>query len=333
MYTIKKQTIATQSGYRTISWLNNSIIDWAGGGTCYGLNGEYSQLGAYHYAYDFDRGITSADGRHAFIYHNRGTKGLLLKDGDILREINRSYYHASTYEYPAAFYTAGNGTTYLIHCPIEYCRLDFEEVETGKIVTDVPERAPVDIFHSRLSLSPDNKFLMVRGWAWHPLDLVRLYDIEACLSDPKLLDMGIYTDSGPIEQSIGCFINSDEVLLGSLDFDDEEEGFPLDHIASWNFKTGAISKPVKVSERFGNIVGVYNGIIAWDFSGYPKIIDIRTGSVIDKMEDVSTGNQVSSIIHHIDSVPQIIFNPGLNAVAVASSQNTIDVFSLERFNE
>jgi len=330
MYTIKRQTLQKDFGYGTISWLNNSIIDWYDGGRRYELDGKNTQLGPYGYAYPFDRSITSRNGEYAFIYHNRGTKGLLLKNGKILREINRPHYHADTYEYPAAFYTSANGNTYLIHCPLEYCRLDFEEVETGKIVTDVTGRAPVDIFHSRFSLSPDNTFLMVRGWAWHPLDMIRLYDIEACLADPKLLDTGIYSNNGPWEKSIGCFINNDEVLLGSLEFDPDDD-FPLHHICTWNFKTGGISNPVKVSEPFGNIVGVHNGI-AWDFFNYPKIIDVATGNVIDKMEDVPTGNQVSSIIHHLDTVPPILYNPDLNAVAVAI-ENTIEVFSLTGLNE
>ena len=88
------------------------------------------------FAFSFDGSITSQDGQYAFIYKRLGTKGILLKNGEIIREINRTYYHAETYEFPSAFITFDN-KTYLAHCPISYCQLDFENVETGEIVSNI----------------------------------------------------------------------------------------------------------------------------------------------------------------------------------------------------
>ena len=89
-------------GYlQTISWHEGRIIDWATGGQFYSLNGEKDKLGEYHIAFSFDSVITSPCGQYAFLYKRLGTKGLLFKNGDILREINRSYYRAENYEYPA----------------------------------------------------------------------------------------------------------------------------------------------------------------------------------------------------------------------------------------
>jgi len=112
----------------TIDWLNGKIIDWCSAGEEYSLDGQKHQRAKYHYG-SFDGSITSPDGQYSFVYKRLGTKGLLLKNGEILREINRSYYCAESYEYPAAF-VVWDYVTYLIHCPIKYCQLDFENVET-----------------------------------------------------------------------------------------------------------------------------------------------------------------------------------------------------------
>jgi hypothetical protein len=44
------------------------------------------------YGYRFDAATASPDGRFAVIYERLGTKGLLLDDGQIVRELDRSFY-------------------------------------------------------------------------------------------------------------------------------------------------------------------------------------------------------------------------------------------------
>jgi len=145
-----RQTFKTNY-LKTIDWLNGDIVDWVSAGQLYSSDGQQRQIAKYHYAFGFDASITSQNGQYAFIYKRLGTKGILLKDGEIIREINRTHYNAETYEFPAAFVTVDN-ETYLVHCPIDYCRLDFENVETGEVVSNIPGRNPSDIFHSRLSI-------------------------------------------------------------------------------------------------------------------------------------------------------------------------------------
>ena len=163
---IQHQTLAAP-GLRTIAWAGpEALIDWACAGQRYVLDGQRSQVGESHFVAGFDRAITSADGQYAFIYQSLGTKGLLLRDGELLREINRSYYHSDVYEYSAAFATV-DATTYLVHCPVAYCQLDLEHVETGELVTNVAGREPIDCFHSRLEVSPAGGYLLSKGWLWH----------------------------------------------------------------------------------------------------------------------------------------------------------------------
>ncbi|TRW22424.1 hypothetical protein FMM05_18140 [Flavobacterium zepuense] len=326
---MKRQTINTNY-LETIDWLNGTIFDWASAGKIYYPDGQQGQVGQYHYSLDFDGSITSTDGQYAFIYQRLGTKGLLLKNGVLLREINRSYYCADTYEYPAAFVTVNN-TTYLIHCPNDYCQLDFEEVETGNIVTAIEGRKPSDVFHSRLSISPNGDYLMVCGWVWHPVELVDLFDIAECLKNPLLLDKTFSHNFG-IEIYSASFIDNEHILVASSDgelFDDEVPPIlPPKHIAVWNFKNNELSKPVEVDNTTGNFFAI-NSRLAWDTYKFPKLIDIETGEIMDKLESVNSGIQSSSIYTNATNCPQIRFDRQSGIIAIKISSTIIEVLSVK----
>jgi hypothetical protein len=326
---MKHQTIKTNY-LKTIDWLDGKIIDWVSAGQQYSLDGQQQQLAKYHYPFSFDGSITSQDGQYAFIYKRLGTKGLLLKNGEILREINRPYYFAESYEYPAAFFIF-NDITYLVHCPIKYDRLDFENVETGEIVTNVPNRNPSNTFHSRLSISPDNKYLMVCGWVWHPINTVELFDLAACLKDPLLLDKSFLFPDFGTEINSASFIDGERMLIAASDeepFDDETPpALPQKHIAIWNFRNNDLSTPVKIGGEFGNLFAI-NDEQAWDMYNIPKIINIQTGKIESKIDDVNSGLQISSILNSdVKNYPQIRFNRQTSQIAVRIDNTTIEVLS------
>lgn len=324
-----RQTIKTNY-LQTIDWFGGNIIDWVSAGQLYSLDGQQTQIAKYHYAFSFDSSITSQDGKYAFIYKRLGTKGILLKNGELIREINRTYYYAETYEYPAAFITFDN-ETYLVHCPIKYCQLDFENVETGEIVSNIEGRNPSDIFHSRLSISPDNRYLMVCGWAWHPVDKVELFDIAECFNNPLLLDKSsLYPDFGTFINS-ACFIDSNRVLIAASDeepFDDEVPPLlPQKHITIWDFKKNKISNLVKVDGEFGNLFAI-NDKKAWDMFKFPKIIDIQSGEIENSLKDINSGEQNSSILYKdIEKYPQICFNRETSQIAILVDNTTIEVLT------
>lgn len=252
----------------------------------------------------------------------------------MVREINRTYYCADTYEFPAAFITVGI-ETYLVHCPIDYCRLDFENVETGEIISDVQGRDPSDIFHSRLSISPDGKYLMVRGWAWHPVDKVELFDIIECLKNPLLLDKSCLCPNFGTEINSASFIDNERILIASTDeepFDDEVLPLlPQKHLAVWSFIKNEITSPVKVNGEFGNLFAI-NERQAWDMFKFPKIINIQTGEIESKLEEINSGLQTSSIIYgEIEKSPQICFNRQTSQIAVRVDDITIEVLSPDNF--
>lgn len=321
---MRRQTINTNF-LQTIDWLQDDLVDWVSGGQLYS-NGSQKQIAKYHYPFNFDASITSEDGQYAFIYKRLGTKGLLLKHGEIIREINRSYYHAEDYEYPAAFITFNN-KTYLAHCPFNYCRLDFEEVETGKIVTNVENRNPEDIFHSRLSVSPNKQYLMVCGWAWHPIDTVEVYNIANCFENPHLLDKSNLSPSFGAEVNSASFINNSNILLLSSNEEfDEDAVLPPNHIAVWNFITNDISAPVKTEGNCGNLFAI-DERRAWDMYKFPKIINIQTGKIESQMEEIDSGLQSSSILRLQNEPPQIRFNRNNAKIAIRTNSTIIEVLS------
>lgn len=322
-----RQTFTTNY-LKTIDWLNDDIVDWVCAGQLYSSDGQQRQIAKYHYSFGFDASITSQNGQYAFIYKRLGTKGILLKDGEMIREINRSYYHAETYEFPAAFVTVEN-ETYLIHCPIDYCRLDFENVETGEIVSNIPGRNPSDVFHSRLSVSPDSKYLMVCGWAWHPVDTVELFEIEECLKNPGLLDETFLYPKFGTEINSASFIDNDRILIASTNedpFDDEVPPLlPQKHLAIWNFIKNEITSPVKVNGEFGNLFAI-NEKQAWDMFKFPKIVNIQTGEIESKLEEINSGLQTSSIMSgEMEKFPQICFNRQTSKIAIRVNSRTIEV--------
>lgn len=318
---MKRQSIKTNY-LQTICWVDNTIVDYASAGKKYTLDGQVKEL--YKYTFGFgDTAITSSDGQYAFIYQKLGTKGLLLKNGDVLREINRSYYCAEVYEYPAAFVTIDN-RTFLVHCPMKYCRLDFEDVETGQIVTDDQDRNPSDYFHSRLEISPNGKYLMSKGWFWHPWNDIRLFDIRKCFDSPEELDKSeIYPNVGT-EICTASFIDENKVLIGSSDEEEMNdellENLPQKHIAIWDIELNQISKPIKIQSEFGNLFAI-NEKFAWDLFKFPKIIDLETGEIVDKDESLASGLQKSSIIHHIDKLPKVAFNRQTKQIAITKDEN------------
>ncbi|WP_439696689.1 hypothetical protein ACFGVS_29525 [Mucilaginibacter sp. AW1-7] len=318
------RTTLTAERLNTISWLNDKIVDWAAGGNQYSMDGSTKRSSSY-FPFNFDGSINTTDGQYAFIYQKLGTKGLLLKNGELLREINRSYYFAEAYEYPAAFVTVDE-VTYLVHCPKEYCRLDFENVETGELITEVPGREAEDFFHSRLEVSPDGKHLLSKGWLWHPMDEVYIYKVNDCLKNPLLLDQLISFTHISVEMETASFINNTEILIGSGDevYDVENIIFPSKHIAVWDIATQQLSTPVKINVEFGNLFAI-DGERSWDTYLYPKIININTGEVIDKDESVYSGKQNSSIVNK-ENLVQIVFNRDTKQLAIAGKE-VIDVFT------
>ena len=119
---------------QSLCWSNDELVDWVGGGHRYNLNGDIFRANV-NYAYEFDYAVVSPDCQYSALLTRLGTKGLILKNGKIIREINRSFYQASVYEYPFTFMRLPGGEMAIAHCPNEYCEVEIEEVESGERLT------------------------------------------------------------------------------------------------------------------------------------------------------------------------------------------------------
>lgn len=314
---------------KTIAWYKGNIVDWKSGGQVFSTDGKKEAIGTYYWPYGFDTCIISPDGTYVFLYQKLGTKGVLLKNGELMREINRTFYHADTYEFPAAFITAPNGQTYLAHCPIRYNRLDFEDVETGKIVTDIPDRNPDGFFHSRLEVNPSHTHIMSKGWLWHPIDFIAVFDVGACLKNPKLLDTSNYRPQVNCDINTASFISDNRILVGASNIsepfdEDANDLLNLGQIGIWDLDTDNITGLVQVKGEFGNLYAI-NEKQAFDLYKYPKIIHIESGEIEQHFKEIQTGTQHSSIIYSTKNLPAIAFNREIGAIAIKSGESSIEI--------
>ena len=183
-------SLPVKSPANTLAWLRSDLIDLAAGGVRYHLDGTTTPS-RLNWGGKFDQAIISPSGKYAVLCQRLGTKGLLLELTDgipkLLKELNRSYYHAEVYEYPAAFAVV-DGKDVLIHCPEDYCRLEIENITPSVLMPNSAPRNPADFFHSRLATSPDGKKLLSAGWVWHPFDTLAFYDLSSACKDSSMLD-------------------------------------------------------------------------------------------------------------------------------------------------
>lgn len=330
---IQRTTLADVN-CQTLLWRGDSLIDLTNPSQAlYSVKEDYTTLyGKWAYRFSFDSCISSQNGVYCLLYQKLGTKAVLLKEDSLIKEFNRSYYHANTYEYPATFATLSDGITYLIHCPNEYNRLEIENLETGEIVTNIEERKPSDFFHSRLEVSPNNKYLVSKGWLWQPYDYICHFDIEAALKNPTLLDaFSFQTPNTNTDIPIASYISDNKILLGANhrceNYDEEDtQLLSAGQIGVWNIKENTISDIITIDTEIGNMVAI-NETRAWDFYKYPKIIDISTGKTIASTPEVNSGEQTSSIISHLKDLPLIAINKDRKRVAILSSDKTLDVLN------
>ena len=82
-----------------MAWDGDELVDWVGGGTRYSLDGSATRA-RVNWAYDFDRATTLPNSDWAIIYKELGTKALVLRAGEFVRELNRSFYEAHVLRLP-----------------------------------------------------------------------------------------------------------------------------------------------------------------------------------------------------------------------------------------
>jgi hypothetical protein len=319
----KRIEILTPWPVRSLHWEGDQLIDWVGGGAEFSLDGE-SKHARVNYAYRFDRAAVLPGSEYVVLYEVLGTKGLILRSGKVVREINRSFYCANAYEYPLVLFHLPGGIAAIAHCPNKYNELVIEDLDSGKPFTTHSGKS-TDFSHSRLSVSPDGNYLMSAGWIWQPTDLIQVYEIPAVLKNPLLLresiDLPLPEDI--FEMHSACFLSADEIVCcGNPESD---ESTPV--LVRLDLKRNKTTSTIPLKSFTGTIARMGAGHLI-SFFEYPKLIDSTSGDIVLAWPDLNTGKQNSSIIHDKDSIPPIAVDEKNLRFAVAD-KTKITVIELE----
>lgn len=287
---------------QSLVWDGDDLVDWVGGGQRYLMTGETIPRQVY-YAYPFNAATSLPGSDYAAIYAKCETKGLILRRGEILREINRSYYQADAFEYPIAMFRMASGREVLVHCPDEYCRLQIEDLATGEILAKSSGPKPADFFHSRLLASPEGRHLLSAGWVWHPMDVVNVYDLAKVIVDPTHLDTGGLDIDAWAEESSAAFL-PDGRLLVALNGVEDEDGDPIKGAELRLFDLNAVKllATVPTARRIGTMMPVGNDHVL-ALHEHPRLIDLHTGQEVQSWPHLKTGAQTSSIVRGTVPIP------------------------------
>lgn len=319
---------------KSLQWHDQMLFDWVGGGDVYHLDGRCEPRHV-NYTYRFDTAIMSPSGNYAVIYERLGTKGILLQQGRIIRELNRSYYEADVYDYPITFIQLPDGRELLAHCPDEYCRIEFEDAATGERLTSRPQHEAEDIFYSRLSPSPAYRYLAMAGWVWHPLDIIGVYDIQQALTDPTILD-GEGEAPWTRAEVCGAGFSDDQTLIlvtsdrsiGMGDKDDDPLSKSGSHsIAYYDLATRQYLSIVRAEETVGKFMPIGSQYLV-GFYDHPKLFDRTTGAIVHRWPELKTSQQTSSIQLEDSDVPPCAMDNTHNRFAVATA-DSITVIEIE----
>jgi hypothetical protein len=289
----EQRIIIPATNVRSLVWRDDALVDWVGGGATYGLDGSATRA-TINYAYHFDAAVVSPSSRYAVIYERLGTKGIILDNGTVLREINRSFYCANVYEYPVALFALPDGREVIAHCPDEYCRIEIEEIGSGNRLTQRDTEA-MDFFHSRLAVNAGGTRLLSAGWAWHPFDSVIVYDLARVLAEPSLLDSSesFHWRDSSSEINSAAFLNGGSVVLSSApdadDFHDDDEPH------EGRMTPGKIGVYDLQRERYVSIAPVQEVVGAMmpldaqhvvGFFEHPKLIHWPSGRIVHRWPDI-----------------------------------------------
>lgn len=239
----------------------------------------------------------SNDNKVAAIVNTYGLNGVVIdmELGSILLELVRGGYHCNHCIFPISFFERDQ-QTYLIH-GTDWNRLDITNPRTGEIITG--RIAPVyengnsgehylDYFHSNISVSPDQRWVIDNGWIWHPFG-----DFTA-LSIDNWLENEWESEDGASKKSLWwgmdgwnnsiCWLNDSTVaILGKYEYDfyDEEQEIIMDvyvdTVRIFNVKSGkqinSIVGPIGELE-YDKLLYAYSkkeGFSAWDIESGEKV--------------------------------------------------------------
>jgi len=323
---LRRSSIEVDFAPASLHWYDGALMDWVSG-ILYKLNGEQQRCG-YSIGRPFDAVRQSSDGVYAVVFERLGTKGLVLKNGKIIRAINRSYYCAQSYEYPIEIIKLSEGYA-IVHCPEEYNLIEIELIESGRKITKTEGRDPVDCFHSSLQVNASNTHMLNAGWVWHPYGILELYDLEKAIADNGQFDRSSF--SLPIRGEVGsaAFLNDDLFVVGTTcegPIDDETPvGNDLgpNQIGLFSISENRFVKMCAVDRNIGVLVPM-NMDCVLDLYQYPKVVDVNSGAVLESVADIDSGKEDMAITHRSNIIPSMAISFTERKIAI-ETRTTIEL--------
>ncbi len=191
-----------------------------------------------------------------------------------------------------------DGREILVHCPDSYNILEIEDLESGQRLTE-GVREPIDVFHSRLSVSPDGRHLLMAGWVWHPYGVGWVFDIQQVLTDPSALDgQGIVPLCQAVNAEIesACWLDSDRVVMAATaeePLNEEESGvLTSGQIGVWSIAATQWLHRTAIDYPIGSMIARGNAVIA--LHGHSRLVDQTTGAVVAEWPDINASMESGS---------------------------------------
>lgn len=303
----------------SLFWDGDGLVDVVGGGRRWDADGAETPRRVY-WGYSFDRAIASPSQRFHVIYTERGTKAAVVADGRIVRELNRSFAHATAFDYPVALGQLPDGREIVVHCPDRYNVLEIEDLESGRRLT-AGERRPQDVFHSRLAVSHDGRHLLTAGWVWAPYGIAEVFDLQQALTDPSTLDGSGIVPHQAVDAEVGaaCWLDEDRVAIAAGDEDPvggEDPGvLSPGQLGVWSITRGAWQHRASVAHPVGTMIARGDQILG--LHGHPRLFDLPTGSLLDEWPDVAVSMRNGSYGRRHEPTPIAALHPDQQRLAVA----------------
>ncbi len=321
----------------SLTWQNNSLIDWIGGGRRFFLDGRH--MAAQHQLSGRFSDVTvSPNGRYVVLYQKFGTQALLLVAGREPIRLRRSDYRADITPYPICLWTDPTSKhTLMAHCPEQHDRLEIDDLDTGRRLSGGVSRDPIGYFHARLSVNPDASCLMSDAWVWTPWDCVGVYDLRRVFHNPAALDAFQYQaghsrDTFYAEESFGCWQSSQRILVTGSETAEAEDAndqiakrgtrlLPFG-IASYDLARRRYVQSIQCDHPPGVIMPIGEHHVV-SFYDHPKLICLETGNVIQAWPELPTGHETGSALYEEQDtqVPIKAMDPKQGRFAVVKDGN------------
>ncbi|MFD9860854.1 hypothetical protein [Streptomyces alboflavus] len=316
------QVLAVTGRVASLWWDGEELVDLVGGGRRWGTDGKVRE-GSLRWGYPFDQMVVSPSGQFAVLYEERGTKGAVvdIEGLKVLREINRSHDHAEDYDYPVAIGRLPDGREILAHCPEGYNRLQVDDLWTGERLTE-GARGSLDVFHSRLAVSPDGRHLLTAGWVWAPIGVAHVHDLAAAFADPATLDEDtLFEPHAGVDAEVGaaCWLDEDRLAVSTTDESMGWEGEPAlgtMRLGVWSVGQRRWLHRSPLDHRTGTLLARGSSQVV-SLNGHPRLLDAATGRVIAAWPDVAVPEKAFCYgIEHLPT-PFAAVSPDATRLAVA----------------